>query len=74
MYFGAIVSGKQAEQMVQESNVEIVHDLMRHLRTIYGKKVPQPGYYKITHWYSDPFSYGSYSLLKWTAMVAHTMI
>lgn len=60
----AFVSGKQAEQMEQESDAQVVQDLMRHLRIIYGEKIPQPCYYKITHWYSDPFSYGSYSFIK----------
>ncbi|WP_454782441.1 flavin monoamine oxidase family protein [Legionella sp. WA2022007384] len=60
----AFVSGKQAEQMELESDAEVVNDLMGHLRIIYGEKIPQPSYYKITHWYSDPFSYGSYSFIK----------
>lgn len=59
----AFVAGDQAELMEKESQKEVVQDLMHHLQVIYGKDIPQPSFYKITHWHSDPFSYGAYSFI-----------
>jgi monoamine oxidase len=60
----AFVSGNDAEQMEKEEDSVIARDLMHHLRIIYGDKIPDPVYYKVTRWHSDPYSYGSYSYIK----------
>lgn len=60
----AFISGNQAELMENKTDNSIVNDLLEHLKLIYGSDIPRPTYHKITRWFSDPFSYGSYSFIK----------
>ena len=40
---------------------EIVADIMRILKLIYGNNIPTPSSYLLTRWSKDPFARGSYS-------------
>ena len=51
--------GINIESMI---DTDIVNLLLSELRLI-DSKLPNPISYKITRWYSDPFSYGSYSCI-----------
>ena len=49
---------KQTETM---SNSEIISEIMIHLKSIYGKDIPNPTSMLRTKWSSNIYSYGSYS-------------
>ena len=53
--------GEYAQELERLSDEETVQNAMDVLRKIYGDSIPEPQEYFITRWYSDPFSYGSYS-------------
>lgn len=44
-------------QPVKETKKQI----MRHLRSMFGKNIPKPDNIHVTNWTNNPFSYGSYS-------------
>lgn len=46
------------------SDDEAVEDAMDSLRTVFGKKIPDPVATRVTRWGSDPFSRGGYSFAK----------
>ena len=58
------ISGERAKQMEQKDNLQVIQEIMQQLKLIYGKNIPMPNDAKMTHWYSDPFSFGAYSFIK----------
>lgn len=56
-------AGKQAELFENISDKQIIKNIMKELRIIYGKSIPEPSAYVITRWNKDPYSLGSYSHL-----------
>ncbi len=58
----AFAGGAGALKMDKElSDKEIKDIAFNSLKRIFGEKVPVPDSWKITRWFSDPFSRGSYS-------------
>lgn len=60
----AMISGALAEEMEKKTDQEVSAEMMRRLRIMYGKDIPNPTDVLVTRWGSDPFSKGSYSYLK----------
>ena len=49
---------KKTESMTDE---QVVHEVMKHLKAIYGEQIPEPLKMLRTKWNSDVYTYGSYS-------------
>lgn len=60
----AMLSGSLAERLEKRPDAEVVAEVMRRLRIMYGKDIPNPLDTLVTRWGQDPFSAGSYSYLK----------
>lgn len=58
--FNAADAGIAIEKLTDQ---EIVNSAMNVLKTMYGQDIPEPVRYQISRWYSDPYSYGSYSFM-----------
>lgn len=56
--FSAADQGRAIEALPDK---QIVAQAMATLRTIFGKRIPEPTDYQLTRWASDPFACGSYS-------------
>ncbi|MBV7339781.1 FAD-dependent oxidoreductase [Chloroflexi bacterium TSY] len=50
-----------AWQIAEWTDAEVVEDAMNVLRIIYGKDIPDPEGWQISHWATDPFALCSYS-------------
>ena len=55
--------GEYSRQTEQMTDAEIIADIMTNLRAIYGQGVPEPTNFLRTKWFSDPYTYGSYSFV-----------
>ena len=53
--------GEYSKQTEQMDEAEIINDIMTNLRTIYGQDTPDPTSFLRTKWFSNPYTYGSYS-------------
>ncbi|MEL7248164.1 MAG: NAD(P)/FAD-dependent oxidoreductase [Bacteroidota bacterium] len=53
--------GEYSKQTEQMSDAEIIADVMTNLRAIYGAGIPEPTGFLRTRWFSNPYSFGSYS-------------
>ncbi|MEO0876175.1 MAG: NAD(P)/FAD-dependent oxidoreductase, partial [Bacteroidota bacterium] len=53
--------GEYSKQTEQMSDAEIIVDVMTNLRAIYGAGIPEPTGFLRTKWFSNPYSFGSYS-------------
>jgi monoamine oxidase len=53
-----------ARRLEKKTDEETVAGMLAALRSMFGRKVPDPTDARITRWASDPFSYGSYSFQK----------
>lgn len=53
--------GNKAKQFEKFSDEICIQKIMDNFRKVYGQHIPDPDKYFITHWGSDPFSYGAYS-------------
>ncbi len=56
--FNAADRGREIESL---SDNEIVASAMQTLRTLYGKRIPEPTGFQLTRWATDPYALGSYS-------------
>jgi len=65
----AMLTGPLAEMMEGKSDREVVEEMMRRLRIMFGSDIPAPIDTIVTRWGSDPFSRGSYSFLKCGASI-----
>jgi lysine-specific histone demethylase 1 len=60
----SLISGRDAALSEILSEAEVVGQAMEVLRTIFAAaEVPNPAYFKLTHWGKDPYSRGSYTFL-----------
>lgn len=53
--------GDYSEQAEAMSDDEVISDIMDHLKSIYGNKIPDPTNMVRTKWVSNEHTYGSYS-------------
>lgn len=53
--------GDKARYLESIADDIAIQRIMESLRNEFGRNIPNPESYFITHWASDPFSYGSYS-------------
>jgi len=53
-----------ARRLERHTDEQTIAGMVAALRSMFGRKVPDPTDAKITRWGSDPFSLGSYSFLK----------
>lgn len=60
----AFTGGSFARSIEDEPDSKIVKDIMKILRTIYGKDVPNPSSHVVTRWMKDSFAGGSYSYVR----------
>ena len=59
----AFAVGSYAQQMEQQTDETIVAEVREHLKTMWGRSIPEPRRVQITRWGSDPFAKGSYSYM-----------
>ncbi len=59
----ALSAGSPAIDIEQKTDKEIIQDVMKILRKIFGKEIPECQDALITRWYNDPYSYGSYTYM-----------
>lgn len=59
----AFTAGDTAHRFEKMSDKQAVNQVMQQLKIMYGKNIPEPSSYVITHWENDPYSRGSYSYL-----------
>lgn len=55
------LNSKFAKLMEEKSDEEIINELMKVLKIIFGENIPNPKNHIFTRWSNDPFSYGSYT-------------
>lgn len=60
----AFTGGSFARSMEAQSDNDVVKDVMKVLRTIYGKELPNPSAHVIARWMKDPFAGGAYSYMR----------
>eukprot|EP01080_Neovahlkampfia_damariscottae_P012157 gene12157-5647_t len=60
----ALVAGKAAYEIENESDEYVQKKMMKALRKMYGEKIPEPNKIFKTSWNLDPFAGGSYSFIK----------
>jgi monoamine oxidase len=53
--------GNFSELTENQSDTEVIAEIMIHLKAIYGNSIPDPTSFKRTKWKSDPYTFGSYS-------------
>ncbi|MEN9272309.1 MAG: FAD-dependent oxidoreductase, partial [Gloeomargarita sp. DG_1_5_bins_55] len=53
--------GNYGLTMEQQTDPQIVSDVMAHLRIMFGKHIPNPTQVLVSRWTSDPFAGGAYS-------------
>ena len=58
-----MATGEAGLSVEQQSDDEILHEVMTNLRRCYGPSIPQPCNHLITRWSMDKWSCGSYSSL-----------
>jgi monoamine oxidase len=58
-----LVAGEFARSLESLSEEEIAERVMEQLWQIHGDDIPEPEAVVKTHWASDPFSLGSYSIM-----------
>lgn len=56
-------AGSFGKEVNQWNETRTITHIMDTLQMIYGKDIPQPSSYVITHWDQDPLSYGAYAYL-----------
>lgn len=59
----AFAVGSYAQQMEQQTDETIVAEIRDHLKTMFGRSIPEPRRVQITRWGADPFAKGSYSYI-----------
>lgn len=57
----AHVAGDEAKRLEQLADQEVVAHAQRILQIMFGRSIPEPTAFQVTHWGQDPFSLGSYS-------------
>ncbi len=60
----AFTGGNFARSMEAQTDKEVVKDVMKVLRTIYGNELPNPSAHVIARWMKDPFAGGAYSYVR----------
>jgi monoamine oxidase len=60
-------AGSFAKEVENWNDQKIIAYIMNILRKMYGDKIPEPSSHVITRWGKDPFSYGSYSFMSFSA-------
>ncbi|HEY9666370.1 MAG TPA: FAD-dependent oxidoreductase [Coleofasciculaceae cyanobacterium] len=58
-----LVAGRLARHLESLSEGEVAERVMKQLCRVHGKRIPEPEAVVKTHWATDPFSLGSYSLI-----------
>lgn len=58
-----LVAGRFARRLESLSEGEVAERVMKQLRRVHGQRIPEPEAVIKTHWATDPFSLGSYSLI-----------
>jgi monoamine oxidase len=53
-----------ARRLERETDAQTVAGMLAALRSMFGRKVPEPTHAAVTRWGADPFSLGAYSFLK----------
>ena len=59
----SLVAGQFARSLESLSEEEVAEQVMEQLREIHGDEIPEPEAVVKTHWATDPFSLGSYSIM-----------
>lgn len=59
----SLVAGQFARSLEFLSEEEVAEQVMEQLREIHGDEIPEPEAVVKTHWATDPFSLGSYSIM-----------
>lgn len=59
----AFNAGDFAKEIEQLSDEQIIDEVMKVLKTIYGQAIPRPIRHQITRWQEDPFSRGATSYI-----------
>lgn len=55
--------GNFSKQTEDRSDAEIIAEIMKHLKVIYGNNIPEPTHMLRTKWVSNEYSFGSYSFV-----------
>jgi monoamine oxidase len=55
--------GECAKRLENLTDVQLIEKTMKNFREVFGSDIPDPDFYLNTKWFSDPFSYGSYSYI-----------
>lgn len=57
----AFACSDEARETENQTDEQVLNDILSNLRIMYGDKVTTPTYFNRTKWGQDPISYGSYS-------------
>lgn len=58
-----VMSGEIAKKLEQLDDKNLLKEVMKSLRHLYGKQIPEPSAYIISRWSQDPYAFGSYSYI-----------
>jgi monoamine oxidase len=53
--------GEYSKTTETMSDEEIISEIMKHLKTMYGNHIPNPSKILRTNWNSNPYAFGAYS-------------
>ena len=56
-----LISSHAEKSELEESDNKLIENALNMLIRIFGNKVSEPKWSKVTRWYKDPYAYGSYS-------------
>ena len=62
-YLLGYIGGKSAHLTEMQSDSQIISQILKQFKIVFGEQIPHPEKYFITRWGKDPYSLGSYSFL-----------
>jgi monoamine oxidase len=62
-----IINYAKAKEIDKLSDEKVIADTMETFKYYFGNHIPEPTAYRITHWWKDPLTYGSYSFIPYGA-------